>query len=191
MLQRSRPIRSSRSGASGFVLVIALILMAVMGILSTAGIRLALQGDTVSLGLRSVNLTTQAAEIGLRWCELQARMSDRQNTGSQVIIKESGAGGSPTLWQSVTTFEANAVSVPNTVMTAAGLTNFPTAPRCIVETETLNMPLISESAVAATITPRSYVSTVRAFSPDYNRQGSDRIGSEVWLQSRLILSYSK
>lgn len=190
MPKRPHSLRSPRTSAPGFVLVVALILMAIMGILSTAGIRLALQGDTVSLGLRSINLTTQAAEIGLRWCELQTRMTDRQNPGGQVTIRESGPGG-PTLWQSVTTFEANAASVPNMVMTAAGLTNFPIAPRCIVETEALNLPLISEGSIAYTVPPRSYVSTVRAFSPDYTRQGSDRIGSEVWLQSRLILSYSK
>lgn len=186
MFKRSRPFRSPRAAAPGFVLVVALILMAIMGILSTAGIRLALQGDTISLGLRSINLTTQAAEIGLRWCELQVRMADRQNSGSLVTIRQSGAGGSPTLWQTVSNFDTNAVSIPSTVMNAAGLTNFPQLPRCIAETEGLAGPVASESTV---IRPRSYVTTVRAFSPDYNRQGSDRIGSEVWLQSRLILSY--
>lgn len=182
-----KPIALRRS--RGFVLVVALILMGLMGIVSTSAIKLALQGDTVSIGLRSVNLTSQAAEIGLRWCELQARLAYGNNPASQVAVQGSNSDGTtpPSLWQAVNTFEANAVNVPNAVMSAAGLTNFPALPRCLIEEDfTVAFDLGQKDSTATT---RTFVTTVRAFSPDYNRQGANRIGSEIWLQSRLYLSY--
>ena len=189
MLQRSTHIigrRPVRRTARGFVLVVALILMGIMGLVSTAAIRMALQGDTVSIGLRSINLTSQAAEIGLRWCELQARLAYSSNPASQVVVQGQNGSGTqaPNLWQAINTFQANAVTVPNVVMNAAGLTNFPALPQCLVEED---FTVLFDSSEAAET--RTYVSTVRAFSPDYNRQGADRVGSEVWVQSSLYLSY--
>ena len=166
--------------------MVALILMGIMGLVSTAAIRMALQGDTVSIGLRSINLTSQAAEIGLRWCELQARLAYSSNPASQVVVQGQNGSGTqaPNLWQAINTFQANAVTVPNVVMNAAGLTNFPALPQCLVEED---FTVLFDSSEAAET--RTYVSTVRAFSPDYNRQGADRVGSEVWVQSSLYLSY--
>ena len=189
MLQRSTHIigrRPVRRTARGFVLVVALILMGIMGLVSTAAIRMALQGDTVSIGLRSINLTSQAAEIGLRWCELQARLAYSGNPASQVVVQGQNGSGTqaPNLWQAINTFQANAVTVPNVVMNAAGLTNFPALPQCLVEED---FTVLFDSSEAAET--RTYVSTVRAFSPDYNRQGANRVGSEVWVQSSLYLSY--
>jgi Tfp pilus assembly protein PilX len=187
LLQRFRPPRTPRH-AQGFVLVVALILMGVMGILSTASIKLALQGDTVATGLRSVNLTSQAAEIALRWCELQARLADAGNLSGQVVVQGvQGVGtAAPALWQTVNTYQANAVNIPGTVMNSAGLTNFPVLPQCLVEFDHSVSYDLSSSSTAKS---RVYLSTVRAFSPDYIRQGGDRIGSEVWLQSKLFVSY--
>ena len=189
MLQRSTRIlrrHPVRRTARGFVLVVALILMGIMGLVSTAAIRMALQGDTVSIGLRSINLTSQAAEIGLRWCELQARLAYSSNPASQVVVQGQNGSGTqaPNLWQAINTFQANAVTVPNVVMNAAGLTNFPALPQCLVEED---FTVLFDSSEAAET--RTYVSTVRAFSPDYNRQGANRVGSEVWVQSSLYLSY--
>lgn len=191
MLERStRPRRPSplHRRAQGFVLVVALVLMAIMGVVSTAAIKLALQGDSVSIGLRSVNLTSQAAEIALRWCELQARLADAGNAGGLVAVQGVQGNGTqaPNLWQAVGTFENRAVSVPNGILNGAGLTNFPAMPRCLIE---YDHSVFFDAGSGSTAQTRVYVSTVRAFSPDYNRQGADRVGSEVWLQSRLFLSY--
>jgi Tfp pilus assembly protein PilX len=193
MLERStQPRRPSplHRRAQGFVLVVALVLMAIMGVVSTAAIKLALQGDSVSIGLRSVNLTSQAAEIALRWCELQARLADAGNAGSLVAVQGVQGNGTqaPNLWQTVGNFENNAVtvSVPPAILNGAGLTNFPVMPRCLVE---YDHSVFFDAGSGSTAQSRVYVSTVRAFSPDYTRQGANRVGSEVWLQSRLFLSY--
>jgi Tfp pilus assembly protein PilX len=190
MLQRQARVirRPLRHPARGFVLVVALILMGIMALVSTSAIRMALQGDTVAIGLRSINLTSQAAEIGLRWCELQARLAYSSNPASQVVVQGQNGSGTqaPNLWQAINTFQANAVTVPNVVMNAAGLTNFPALPQCLVEENLTVLFNPSDDKTAAT---RTFVSTVRAFSPDYNRLGANRVGSEVWVQSNLYLSY--
>jgi type IV pilus assembly protein PilX len=184
------PNRHSHRKQSGIVLVVALIMMAIVGIASTAGIKASMEGGAIATSLRSLGLADQAAETALRWCEFQTRQADYNIPTAQVIPLPSAAGADPralpSRWATLATFEAGAVTVPLAVMTAAGLTNFPRLPRCLVE---LDEHLPSSSSPTEPNGSRSYLVTVRAFSPDYSRQGSDSVGSETWLQSNLVLSY--
>ena len=63
-LQRPARRRSAVPGRSkGVVLIIALILLAVIGISSALALRMSLFGDIVSQNLRAQNLALQAAEL--------------------------------------------------------------------------------------------------------------------------------
>jgi type IV pilus assembly protein PilX len=183
------PYRHSQRKQSGIVLVVALIMMAIVGIASTAGIKASLEGGAIATSLRSLGLADQAAETALRWCEFQTRQADYNIPTAQLVPLPLAAGADPTAlpsrWATLATFEAGAVTVPLAVMTAAGLTNFPRLPRCLVELDE-HLPSSSPSEPNGS---RSYLVTVRAFSPDYSRQGNDAVGSETWLQSNLVLSY--
>jgi type IV pilus assembly protein PilX len=180
-LHRRRLPRQER----GIVLVIALILLGIVGITSTMAIRSAMEGDTISSSLRSVNLTDQAAEIALRWCELQTRNADINPASSSVVVRPAPDELPPQLWSTVAGMTANSVQVPLAVMSAAGLVNFPNLPQCMAEEDRSLIPAPSNDAMS--VGYRSYVVTVRAFSPDYNRVGTNTAGSEVWLQSNLVL----
>ena len=184
------PHRHNHRKQSGIVLVVALIMMAIVGIASTAGIKASMEGGAIATGLRSVGLADQAAETALRWCEFQARQADYNIPTAQVAPQPPVAGADPNAlpnrWATVANFEASAVNVPLAVMTAAGLTNFPRLPRCLVEADE-HLP--SSGTATEPNGSRSYLVTVRAFSPDYSRQGNDTVGSETWLQSNLVLSY--
>lgn len=180
-----RPVSLPRQ-QRGIVLVVALILLGIVGVTSTMAIRSAMEGDTISSSLRSINLTDQAAETALRWCELQARIADIAAAASAVVVTPSlPADGAPAgRWTTVAGMDANSVRVPLAVMSAAGLVNFPNLPQCMVE-EAQNLSLPSDGDTQ--LGYRSFIVTVRAFSPDYNRGGANTAGSEVWLQSNLIL----
>jgi Tfp pilus assembly protein PilX len=182
------PHRPSLPGRQqGIVLVIALILLGIVGITSAMAIRSALEGDTIATSLRSVNLTNQAAETALRWCELQARNADVSPAASAAPLQQPLDDSQfPSRWSTLAGFTANAVQVPAAVMTAAGMTNLPTLPQCIVENNTAMQQILDGNGYSTG--SRSYVVTVRAFSPDYNRAGANKVGNEVWLQSNLILS---
>jgi hypothetical protein len=174
----------------GFVLVIALILMATIGITSTAGIRMAMDSDALGQGLRSTSQAQQAAEAGLRWCELQVRKADLGDATAQIAIRGTygGDGTLPTLWSSLGTFTNNETQVPAAVLAAAGQTNFTMLPRCVAEYDNTVLP--TADANGEMLDSRAITVTIRAFSPDFRRQANnDTAGSEVWLQSTLVLSY--
>jgi Tfp pilus assembly protein PilX len=171
---------------NGIVLVIALVLLGIVGITSTMAIRSALDGDTISSSLRSITMTDQAAETALRWCELQARLADINPASSAVAVKPAVDERPPSRWSTVAGMNANAVRVPLAVMSAAGLVNFPVLPQCVVEQDISLIPSPSNDPSTA-VGYRSFVVTVQAFSPDYNRGGANTMGSEVWLQSNLVL----
>lgn len=109
----------------GLVLVVALMLMAVIGISSTAAMRLALTGSTIALGLRAQNEATQAAEVALRWCEVQTRLraSGAVNglSADFALLEAPPSTNIRPLWETLAGFTANARPVPAPIMAAAGM----------------------------------------------------------------------
>lgn len=163
---------------SGVVLVVALVIMGIMAIASTAALKLALSGSQVAQGLRSANMAMQAAESGLRWCELQTRLAVSGRASAFVP----NTPQTDPLWTTRANFgSARSVAIPAGVLAAQGLVNFPTMPDCI--SEEIEFPEFSTEKVK----DRVYLVTVRGFSPDYSRTANNAAGGEVWLQSRLYL----
>ena len=193
MLMRSRPLH--RPQPRGIVLVVALVLLLVMSIGSTVAVRLALNSSSIAVGLRGANEAQQAADLALRWCELQLRLTvagdpaaDTQNF--QLLPKGRVPDGA---WSNFETHMANSLELPPAVLGAAGIQAAP-SPRCMVQELDgwASMPEDDKDKTGAnSSTPeyRNYRITVRGLSRDFNEDtpGATR-GGEVWLQSNLAIS---
>lgn len=171
---------------SGIVLVVALIIMGVMAIASTAALKLALSGSQIAQGLRTANLAMQAAESGLRWCELQTRLW-AVNQPSAMTPQPAQANDLTRLWRTRANFgTAMAVPVPAAVLNAAGLVNYPVLPDCICE----EIALEGVSNPPDPLNPRAFLITARGFSPNYSRTNGETAGGEVWLQSQIYIAHT-
>lgn len=179
-MRTHHPIAHRRQ-AHGLVLVVALILMAVIGVSSAAAIRLALTGSIISMGLRANSEAMQAAEAGLRWCERETRLSASELAATDPsFVLRTPPSDVPELWTTLVTFQANAFTVPRAVLASAGIVNLTQMPQCLAERRPPSPGLENTKAF------RTFVITVRGFSSDYRRavQGEDS-GAEVWLQSNM------
>lgn len=114
MRTTQHPHRPPRHRQQGLVLVVALILMAVIGVASTAAMRLALTGSSIALGLRAQNESTQAAEVALRWCEVQTRLrAAGAVNGISLDFKLVEADqNTDDLWQNLDDFTERSMPVP-------------------------------------------------------------------------------
>lgn len=184
----SRTSVPSRAPQQGIVLVIALIMMGVIAAGSAIAIKLAMSSGQIAASLRGNSLAMQAAEAGLRWCELQARLAVRGNVSAVVIQEETGEGLE--LWRNRNNFSDDALvaSVPQNILATNGLISYPRTPECLVQRFSLPPPLMAETAGAPSIKDQNelLLLTVRGFSPDY-RRGANSTGGEVWLQSILSI----
>lgn len=181
----------------GLVLVVALILMAVIGVASTAAMRLALTGSAIAMGLRAQNEATQAAEVALRWCEVQTRLRASgavNGLSNDFALLEAPADPKiRPLWETLDGFTTNSRPVPAAIMAAAGMPALDAdqLPRCLAqERDDIKAVVAADGDLDATNnTFRQFLVTVRAVSPDF-RTGTDGEdgGSEVWIQSNLIWS---
>jgi len=178
----------------GLVLVIALILMAVIGISSSAAIRLALATNAISMGLRASNEALQRADTALRWCELQTRQRFRDKNAApdsdNFYLVPKGVN-SRALASDFAQFMANSRPVPAVILNNAGFSGNQ-APLCLSQEEE---PLPGKASAddndknaAPSSNPTgNYAVTVRATSTDFREStlGSDA-GSEVWLRVTLL-----
>jgi hypothetical protein len=175
----------------GLVLVIALILMAVIGISSSAAIRLALTSNAVALGLRASNEALQRADIALRWCELQTRMRDKgYGVDDANFFFNQADVNSEAMATNYGQFMLNSRPVPTVILVNAGYTGNQT-PRCLSQQlpsnsgSSLDDKNLSSGGGSSSIY-RQLLVTVRATSSDFREAtgGSDG-GGEAWLQSTL------
>lgn len=180
-----RPALLKRRRSQGVVLVVALILVAVIGISSAMAMRLSLFGDIVSKNMRAQNLALQSAELALRFCERQVAL----DPGSVPMVSGLGAAREwqlPAQWGSALTLPATALG------TAAG---YRTPPQCLVRLFSVDEFLAAWPPDPGTVLAdaRGFSSdyvvlhriTARGFSPDFERNASNQpiAGAEVWLQS--------
>jgi type IV pilus assembly protein PilX len=185
-----RPPNRSR----GVVIVIALILMVVIGLGSTAAIRLAMTGSAIATGLKANNEAQQAADLALRWCELQVRQVLAGAAAPGLANFNMVAKGRlpDTAWQDFEVYAANARPVPQVVLNNAGMQVANSAPTCLVqESQALaGVPEDQNNLTGANSPngPRMYSITVRGMSRDFveNTDAEDR-GSEVWQQVTLVV----
>jgi Tfp pilus assembly protein PilX len=191
--RRTRRNRNAR----GIVLIVALVLLLVISMGSTVGVRLAMNSSAIATGLKGATEAQQLADLGLRWCELQARLAAAGQPAAGIAnlnippadtVREDA-------WENFATFDATARPISGQVLAAAGMPAA-TPPQCmVIESKTWpgvfeddkNMSGVMSSKGVSAV--RKYQITVRGMSRDFieNTNGEDR-GSEVWLQSTLILN---
>jgi Tfp pilus assembly protein PilX len=161
---------ASRVRARGFSLIIAMLLLAVIGLVSAAIMRNAVSGEQAATGNRLQTQASQYAQLALRFCESQLA----QPAAARVVALR--PVGSPAAWTSLrswTSSDANggahtlaAGEIGSTVQPAI-------APQCLME---------------ATAVADVYTVTARGFSADFRADpgtGATRTGSAVWLQATI------
>lgn len=171
----------------GSVLAITLMLLVVLALVGTFAIRNATQSERVMNGVRTSNVSEQAAETALRFCERLAQEHGQSGTfgglTSATYIDDTItiAKASDGVWSNRATWNPNnarllnlpAANYQTQVPNATNLTN---APQCIIER--LN-----------TGNATGFVITARGFGNDavFNTDNSGAIisGAETWLQSTL------
>lgn len=162
----------------GVVLIVALVMLAIIGLMSAAVMRNALSNDVVSDNNRRSNQATQAAQAALRYCE-QLLTGEVTVPAGATALSTAAAESNPSneRWTSFSNWKlaTNAggpVSVPSTVYTSSK------APQCMAQKRTLG-------------TSEVIVVTARGFSDNYaensDASGRTKAGSVVWLQSIIRL----
>jgi type IV pilus assembly protein PilX len=153
--------------ARGFSLIIAMLMLAVIGLASAAIMRNATSADQVANNNRLQTQASQYAQLALRFCESQLALpaSSRRVTLQPVVT--------PAAWTVDVDWTARGVA--HTLVAAEiGSTVRPhVPPQCLVE---------------ATAMPNVYTVTARGFSADYKADpgtGATRNGSAVWLQATI------
>jgi type IV pilus assembly protein PilX len=158
---------------TGVAMLMALVMLLVIGLGSSALLHSALNTESVALGARYHLQAEQAAELALRYCEQELTHSD-----SALPVLAPAASGSH--WQVFANWHGAARQAMEVPAEHASSAAFPLAslPECLAEEE----PLADGSSAV--------LLTVRGFSPGYqaDEQGHTLAGSVVWLQALLQLS---
>jgi type IV pilus assembly protein PilX len=166
----SRPVtRATPAPARGFSLVIAMLMLAVIGLASAAILRNAASGDQVANNNRLQTQASQYAQFALRFCERQLALPAASRE-AQVW-----AAGSPPAWTLPDSWATRGERIARTLAAAdiGGAQQPRVAPQCLME------------ATAAT---HLYTVTARGFSGDFRADplsGATTSGSVVWLQATL------
>ena len=161
-----RPHRRAR----GFSLIIAMLMLAVIGLASAAIMRNATTGDQVANNNRLQTQANQYAQFALRWCERQLTL-DAGSRATTVF-----AATNPPAWTSRQnwTVGGSAHGAHTLAARDIGSAVQPRVfPQCLME---------------STPTPDVYTVTARGFSADFKADpgtGATRNGSAVWLQATI------
>jgi Tfp pilus assembly protein PilX len=176
------PRIAARSSQSGVVLIMALIMLAIIGITSSLALKSVTLGDQIGYNLRNNKITQQAAEAALRWCEIQVLAGNTAALPVQAANANPYQADSET-WQTLAGW-AGATTVPANVIAALG--NFPTRPQCLAQEVSLNTAQKDRTASSTQQASGTTIRiTVRAFSQDYTRANGVSSGGESWITSTL------
>ena len=162
---------------AGIVLLVVLVMLVVIGLTSVAVMRSALSADLVSNNERQQALATQAAHIGLRYCEAELV---KDGTVQAITVHPAPVVPAVAKWKAFENWHTGtAKAVVPVEFLASDKSSFTpaTRPQCMAESRTLP----SGDAVV--------IVTARGFSPDYQADEAGRTlaGSVVWLQSIVQL----
>lgn len=190
-----------RAAQRGVVLIVALIMLVIISLLATFSIRNATSTESTAGNVRTTQLASQSAEIGLRYCEDQLDQIKFNTptatiavanviTSSQPSIALTKSGTSLTRWDtSASVANWNAANViptsayiiiPTTAMGGTG--TFQRPAECMIEA----VQVINSANVATTTS--TYLITARGFGPEVGAADANRsrpTGSEIWLQSTI------
>ena len=158
----------------GVTLLVALIVLVIIGLTSASVMRSVLSTDLVANNARVQTLATQAAQIGLRYCEAQA-INDANGTPGALPEVPADYWSDVGHWSEAKT---GIYDVPEDFMLSANGTFSPAhLPQCMAQKATLDGKT-------------TYVVTAKGYSPDYDDADNDGYtdsGSVVWLQSIVYL----
>lgn len=175
-MTRHRPSAPYNPAQHGFVLVLALIMLAILSAAAAWAARAAVSGELVANNLRVVTGAQQSADMALRYCENQ------MVAGNPDGLKVNMDGAStPVQWQTRSNWTSKANTIPASVRDSrdpAG-TAMVVPPQCMVEELRLAQSDMQNA--------QAYLITARGFSPDYSADanGKTSTGTEVWVQSSL------
>ncbi len=174
----------NRANQEGIVLALVIVLLGIISLVGAISMRNATQTEQTTNSLRTAASAQQAAELGLKYCELVAQ--DRKGVtyaterpkimGTITAAISSGAWSLTPTWVTATN---NFITVPASYAqsTDANSVQFKTAnlPQCIIE-------LLGNAA------GKGYVVTARGFGNDavINSTNGVTSGAEAWVQSVLI-----
>lgn len=160
---RARPLARAR----GFSLIIALLMLAVIGLASAAIMRNAASADQVANNNRLQTQAHQYAQLALRFCESQLALPSSSRSAA---LQPAATPPAWTLQAAWTTRSVAHTLVPVEIGSAV---HPHVPPQCLME---------------ATASPNLYTVTARGFSADYKadpRTGATRNGSAIWLQATV------
>ncbi|MGN6526134.1 MAG: pilus assembly PilX family protein [Burkholderiaceae bacterium] len=151
--------------------MIAMVMLAVIGLVSAAMMRGATLSSQVANNGRLLTQAGQYAQVALRFCELQLTLPAATRAVAPWPSGPSPAWAQRTDWTGGGATPAHTLAAPE--INAAVAPRVP--PQCLVE---------------ATAVPAIYTVTARGFSADFVADpstGAPRNGAVVWLQSTVLL----
>ena len=157
------------AASRGFSLIIAMLMLAVIGLASAAIMRNATSGDQVANNNRLQTQASQYAQLALRFCESQLALA----AASRSATLQPAA--TPAAWSLHANWAATGTAVAHTLSAAEiGSAVQPRVPpQCLME---------------STAMPGVYTVTARGYSADFKADpatGATRNGSAVWLQATI------
>ena len=157
------------AGARGFSLIIAMLMLAVIGLASASIMRNATSGDQAANNNRLQTQANQYAQLALRFCEAQLALTAAARS---VMLQPAST---PEAWTVQANWMAKDKAVAHTLAAAdIGSAVQPRVPpQCLME---------------ATAVPNVYTVTARGFSADFRADpgtGGTRNGSAIWLQATI------
>jgi type IV pilus assembly protein PilX len=175
---------SRRLKNSGVVLIVVMVMLVIIGFMSVAVMRGAMNSDQISNNNRAQIQASEAAQLALRFCEAEILRTSTFITiaASPVTAAKPSA---PPVWKSkdvwTSTTPGSAVEIPADALKISGMPDILKRPQCLAE-------------YASATPPSPIVLTARGFSADYSEDSNTKkitSGSVVWLQSTFVLSPKK
>jgi type IV pilus assembly protein PilX len=181
-MKSPRTPASRHSQNSGVVLIVVMVMLVIIGFMSVAVMRGAMNSDQISNNNRAQIQASEAAQLALRFCEAEII----KGTSTLITIAASPVtAAKPTaqpLWKSkdlwTSTTPGSAVEIPADALKTSNMSNILKRPQCLAE--------YADATVTSPI-----VLTARGFSADYSENSTTNkitSGSVVWLQSTFVIS---
>ncbi|MET0382541.1 MAG: hypothetical protein ABW032_03875 [Burkholderiaceae bacterium] len=159
------------AGERGLSLIIAMLMLAVIGIASATVMRNATSADHVAMNNRLLTQANQYAQVALRFCEGQLLLPAAARQVTPLAPQTPAAWTIPSGWTGVgpgTAHTLTAHDISSPVLPRV-------APQCLIE---------------GTALANVYTVTARGFSPDFRAEpatSATRSGSAVWMQSIVLI----